>query len=164
MLESKFHKAILAAAVVALAAGYWMYDGQAASAQQAKRPPRGGGMPMPTEYVADDYTGFKSIFDGTLTEIIDRCITHKIVTLDVEQPPSETTIAGWGYPCERDGPQVRLRIDRERIAETLSRILAGESVLDVTVEDVPLEDVIADLFRAGRDEYALAETASGGQA
>ena len=104
------------------------------------------------------------LYDGTLTEIIDRFTTHKIVTLDFEQPPSETTIAGWGYPCERDGPQVRLRIDRERIAETLSQILAGESVLDVTVEDVPLEDVIADLFRAGRDEYALAETASGGQA
>jgi ABC-2 type transport system ATP-binding protein len=91
------------------------------------------------------------LYDGTLAEIIDRFTTHKIVTLDFEQPPSDATVASWGYSCERDGPQVRLRIDRERIAETLPRVLAGHSVLDVTVEDVPLEDVIADLFRAGRE-------------
>ena len=93
------------------------------------------------------------LYDGTLAEIIDRFTTHKIVTLDFEQPPSETTIASWSEACERDGPQVRLRIDRERIAETLPRILAGQSVLDVTVEDVPLEDVIADLFRTGRETH-----------
>lgn len=91
------------------------------------------------------------LYDGTLAEIVDRFTTHKIVTLDFQEPPSEATVAAWGSPCERDGPQVKLRIDRERIAETLPRILAGQSVLDVTVEDVPLEDVIADLFRAGRE-------------
>jgi len=99
------------------------------------------------------------LYDGTLAEIVDRFTTHKIVTLDFEQPPSEATVASWGYPVERDGPQVRLRIDRERIAETLPKVLAGHSVLDVTVEDVPLEDVIADLFRAGRDSND-AETAA----
>jgi ABC-2 type transport system ATP-binding protein len=89
------------------------------------------------------------LYDGTLAEIIDRFTTHKIVTLDFEQPPSQATVNGWGFPCERRGPQVRLRIDRERVAETLPHILAGQAVLDVTVEDVPLEDVIAELFRTG---------------
>jgi hypothetical protein len=51
------------AAAVALAAGVlWT----TVSAQQPKAQRKGGGMPLPTEYVADDYTGFKSIFDGTL--------------------------------------------------------------------------------------------------
>jgi ABC-2 type transport system ATP-binding protein len=104
------------------------------------------------------------LYDGTLAEIIDRFTTHKIVTLDFEQPPSEATAASWGETYERDGPQVRLRIDRERIAETLPRILAGQSVLDVTVEDVPLEDVIADLFRAGREAEPAADQPHGAPA
>jgi hypothetical protein len=65
MLHSRITRLALAAAAFTLASGYWLFDGSAASAQQPKRP-RGGGMPMPTEYVADDYTGFQPIFDGTL--------------------------------------------------------------------------------------------------
>jgi len=92
------------------------------------------------------------LYDGTLAEIVDRFTTHKIVTLDFETPPSDAAVAAWGFPCERRGPQVRLRIDRDRIAGALSEILAGESVIDVTVEDVPLEDVIAGLFRSAGDD------------
>ena len=40
----------------------------------------------------------------------------------------------------------RLEIDRSQIAGVLSTVLANHAIQDVSVEDPPLEDVIASLF------------------
>jgi len=88
------------------------------------------------------------LYDGSLAEIVDRFTTHKIVTLDLEDPPDPRRIARYGFPCELRGPRVVLRIDRGRIAEVLPDILRDEGVRDVSVEDVPLEEIVAGLFRS----------------
>ena len=85
--------------------------------------------------------------DGPLEEIVDRFTTHKVVTLDLDDAAAARRIEALGFPCETSGPRVVLRIDRRRIADVLPAILAGESVRDVTVEDVPLEEIVAELFR-----------------
>ena len=45
------------------------------------------------------------------------------------------------------GPRVSLRIDRTRIADVLPKLLASQQVRDISVEDVPLEEIVAGLFR-----------------
>ena len=54
----------LAAGVCLAVGALWVYQGEPVSAQQAKR--ARSGPPGPTEYEADNYAGFQSIFDGTL--------------------------------------------------------------------------------------------------
>ena len=71
------------------------------------------------------------------------------MTLDLEGPPAPGMMERFGFPCEIRGPQVVLRIDRHRIADVLPEILRGTGVLDVSVEDVPLEEIVAGLFRSG---------------
>ena len=88
------------------------------------------------------------VHDGPLTEIVDRFTTHKIVTLDLDEAPASGTIERFGFPCEVRGPRVVLRIDRARIADVLPELLRGDGVRDVSVEDVPLEEIVAELFRA----------------
>ena len=87
------------------------------------------------------------LYDGSLEQIVDRFTTHKIVTLDLEQPPAEGEIEKFGFSCEVRGPRVSLRIDRARIADVLPKLLASQQVRDVPVEDVPLEEIVAGLFR-----------------
>jgi len=100
------------------------------------------------------------LYDGSLAEIVDRFTTHKIVTLDFDEPPDQRRIEGFGFPCEVRGPQVILRIDRSRIADALPEILRTEGVRDVSVEDVPLEEIVAGLFRADRREAGAVGAAS----
>jgi ABC-2 type transport system ATP-binding protein len=95
-------------------------------------------------------TGGEILYDGSLAEIVDRFTTHKIVTLDFDAEPDPTTVERLGFPCEIRGPRVILRIDRNRIADALPALLRGEGVRDVSVEDVPLEEIVAGLFRQGR--------------
>ena len=88
------------------------------------------------------------LYDGSLAQIVDRFTTHKIVTLDLDEAPDRGLIERFGFPCEFRGPQVMLRIDRSRIADVLPEILGSAGVRDVSVEDVPLEEIVAELFRA----------------
>ncbi len=94
-------------------------------------------------------TGGSILYDGSLEQIVDRFTSHKIVTLDLEETPSQERLDRLGFPYTVSGPQVTLRIDRQRIADALPEILRGQSVRDVSVEDVPLEEIVAELFRAG---------------
>jgi len=89
------------------------------------------------------------LYDGSLDQIVDRFTTHKIVTLDLDDTPDAADFARLGFACEIRGPQVTLRIDRQRIADVLPEILRGRQVRDVSVEDVPLEEIVAELFRSG---------------
>jgi ABC-2 type transport system ATP-binding protein len=99
-------------------------------------------------------TGGSILYDGSLEQIVDRFTTHKIVTLDLDEAPSRGWLDKLGFPFEVRGPQVTLRIDRHRIADVLPEILRSAQVRDVSVEDVPLEEIVADLFRAGADRQA----------
>ncbi len=93
-------------------------------------------------------TGGEILYNGSLAEIVDRFTTHKIVTLDLDAEPDPARIARLGFPCEVRGPRVVLRIDRARIADALPELLRDSGVLDVSVEDVPLEEIVAGLFRS----------------
>jgi ABC-2 type transport system ATP-binding protein len=99
------------------------------------------------------------LYDGSLAEIVDRFTTHKIVTLDFDDTPDRSRIERFGFPCELRGPQVILRIDRSRIADALPEILGTAGVRDVSVEDVPLEEIVAELFRADARDAAAAGAA-----
>ena len=96
------------------------------------------------------------LYDGSLDQIVDRFTTHKIVTLDLDDTPTAADFAHLGCQCEIRGPRVTLRIDRQRIADVLPEILRGRQVRDVSVEDVPLEEIVAALFRSGAAGVARA--------
>ena len=98
------------------------------------------------------------LYDGSLQRIVDRFTTHKIVTLDFDEAPGRERVERFGFPCEVRGPRVVLRIDRGRIADVLPDLLRSEGVRDVSVEDVPLEEIVAELFRSGSRQAALQES------
>jgi ABC-2 type transport system ATP-binding protein len=97
------------------------------------------------------------LYDGSLTEIVDRFTTHKIVTLDLNSVHAAQQVQEYGFPCEVRGPQVTLRIERSLIAEVLPKILGGGNVLDVSVEDVPLEEIVAELFQSSSQANRVPE-------
>jgi ABC-2 type transport system ATP-binding protein len=43
-------------------------------------------------------------------------------------------------------PRVKLEVDRNEIAAVLAKLLGSYAIQDVSVEDPPLEEVIASLF------------------
>jgi ABC-2 type transport system ATP-binding protein len=101
------------------------------------------------------------MYDGSLTGIIDGFSSHKVITLLFAGDTIPAGLGRYGEVLEENPPKVKLRVDRSVVADSLSAILAQQTVQDVSVEDPPLEEVIAEMFsqateRANREEVAPA--------
>jgi ABC-2 type transport system ATP-binding protein len=86
------------------------------------------------------------VYDGSLTGIVDRFSDHKVVSLQLGDDRMPAGLQRYGEVIEEQHPKVRLRVARKAVPEVLAALLAAHTVEDVSVEDPPLEQVIADLF------------------
>ena len=94
----------------------------------------------------------KIMYDGSLTGIIDRFSGHKVITLQLAEINMAADWGRYGEVLDQQAPKVRIRVPRDVVAEVLAAILANHQIEDVSVEDPPLEQVIAQLFsQAGKE-------------
>jgi ABC-2 type transport system ATP-binding protein len=83
-------------------------------------------------------------YDGLLVELSARLSPYKLIRIATQQDPSE-----FGDVVERaDGSWV-LRVPRNEVAATTSRLLQALEVVDLAVEEPPLEKVIDRAYREG---------------
>ncbi|MDW8264743.1 MAG: hypothetical protein RMJ52_05360, partial [Gemmataceae bacterium] len=59
-------------------------------------------------------------------------------------------LESYGEVVERAGPVAELRIARAGVAPTLAAILDRHTIVDVSVQDPPLDEVIARVFEQGK--------------
>jgi ABC-2 type transport system ATP-binding protein len=91
-------------------------------------------------------------FDGALQDIIDRLATHKIVTLSRRKGLRETDFTLYGEVLEKSPSEVKLKIPRNRFIAASRDLIASLEVDDFTVEDVPIEDIIREVFLTRQSE------------
>jgi ABC-2 type transport system ATP-binding protein len=96
-------------------------------------------------------------YDGSLGGIIDSFSGHKVVTLEFSATQPPTDLSRFGQVVESKPRRAKLRIDRTQIAKTLASILSEHAVDDLVVEDPPLEEVIAAVFRRANEAEAANE-------
>ena len=85
-------------------------------------------------------------YDGSLSGVIDKFSGHKIMTLqfaDGHQPD----LSRLGDVLDETWPKVQVRVERTEVPSVLAEVLRDNPIEDVAVEDLPLEEVIAELFR-----------------
>ena len=85
-------------------------------------------------------------YDGSLSGIVDKFSGHKIVTLQFADDRIPSQLERFGELLEVEEPRARLKVPRQSVANVLAAILDQCPVEDVSVEDPPLEDVIAQMF------------------
>ena len=86
------------------------------------------------------------IHDGPLQDIVDRFAGYKLLTLRFRNGNLPAELERAGELVERAGPRITLRMPRETVAATAASLLAQHDISDVSVEDPPIEDVIARLY------------------
>ncbi len=85
-------------------------------------------------------------YDGSLAGIVDQFSGHKVVTLQLAEQQALSGFERFGQMLDAQPPKIKLRIPRAAVPTTLAAVLNQYNVVDVAVEDPPLEDVIAELF------------------
>ncbi len=91
----------------------------------------------------------KLVHDGPLTGITEQFGRAKLVKLQFDGTDSPGDLGQFGEVTSRLGPVVDLKVDRAKVAEVLAVILDRYTVVDMSVQDPPLDQVIARVFEEG---------------
>jgi ABC-2 type transport system ATP-binding protein len=86
------------------------------------------------------------MYDGSLSGIVDRFSSHKVISLQFADDRVPGDLTRFGEVVELLPPKARLKVDRQVVTDVLANILHSHDVEDVSVEDPPLEAVIAEMF------------------
>jgi ABC-2 type transport system ATP-binding protein len=87
------------------------------------------------------------MFDGNLSALSDRFAAYK--TIEVALADGSSDLNGYGDVLERDGDRVKLRVPKAETPRIAARLLSEQQVIDLTIEDPPIEDVIELVFAEG---------------
>ena len=84
------------------------------------------------------------LFDGQLSELVQRFSPHKTIVVEMES--GQNDLSGYGEVVDSAEGRVSIRVPKAETAQVTSRLLSEQPVLDLTVEDPPIEDVIEQVF------------------
>src|SRR6266576_281788 len=93
----------------------------------------------------------KIFFDGPLDEIVDRFAVYKIVSLTFDKQVTRD-FSAFGEITEQTPVSVQLKVPRAKVTETCRKLLQACDVSDINVQEVPVEDVIRQLFGETRED------------
>ena len=90
----------------------------------------------------------KIFFDGKLSEIIDRFADFKIVSISwqtgIKFPAVDLT--QFGEVQEHTANRIQLKVKRDHVIPVCKRLLDELPVNDIDIQEVPIEDVIRQIF------------------
>jgi len=84
------------------------------------------------------------LFDGNLAALSNTVAAWKTIAVAMENGAGD--LSSYGEVIHRDGDLVTLRVPKGDTARVTARLLAEQAVLDLNVEDPPIEDVIELVF------------------
>jgi len=90
------------------------------------------------------------IYDGALNQLLHQFAPYREVKLELMQPQAPAALEIYGEVEEITGREVRLLVRREDLTRTVSQVLANLPVLDLTITDPPIEEIIGRVFQSGK--------------
>jgi ABC-2 type transport system ATP-binding protein len=87
----------------------------------------------------------KIFFDGALDRIIDRFSADKVVSLTFAEE-AVRDFSAFGEVVAQTPVSVQLKVPRAKVTETCRRLLEACNVSDINVQEIPIEEVIRQLF------------------
>ena len=90
------------------------------------------------------------LYDGALAGLADTFAAYKTIGVALEN--GQADLSRYGEVIHRDGDWITLRVPKAETSSITARLLVEEEVLDLNVEDPPIEDVIELVFAQERPE------------
>ena len=84
------------------------------------------------------------LYDGDLLGLVHRFSPEKTIVVELREGSFD--LSHFGRVIEQDGARVVLRVSKDDTPRITSQLLANLPVLDLTVEDPPIEEVIGQVF------------------
>lgn len=91
----------------------------------------------------------KLFFDGRLNDILDRFADFKLVTVQFQASTGSAPVdpSRYGEVVESTPVSLRLKVKRDRVIPACKALLDELPILDIDIQEVPVEDIIRQLFQ-----------------
>ena len=89
------------------------------------------------------------LFDGDLSALVEKFSAFKTVGFTLDNPA--TDLSQYGEVLSVDGSRITMRVPKEKTSAVTSRLLNDLAVDDLTVEAMPIEDVIESVFSVKKE-------------
>ena len=89
------------------------------------------------------------IYDGSLDGLLEQFAPCREVMVELKQERSSADLESFAHLQSLDGRIAHFLVPQEDLTRTISTLLANLEVVDLTVTDPPIEDVIGRVFQAG---------------
>jgi ABC-2 type transport system ATP-binding protein len=89
----------------------------------------------------------KLLFDGQLAALVQKFTEYKTIVVQIGD--CQSNLAAYGEVVSCDGGRFTLRVPKEGTARITERLLADLPVIDLLVEDPPIEEIIERVFTQG---------------
>jgi ABC-2 type transport system ATP-binding protein len=102
------------------------------------------------------------LYDGALAELAERMAPYKLIRVTLHAAASNVSLDAYGETIERDAGEgesrTTLRVSREDAADAIARLVQDfrAQVLDLTLEDPAIEEVIDRVFSQAEAQTPLA--------
>jgi ABC-2 type transport system ATP-binding protein len=84
------------------------------------------------------------LFDGDLSALSDRFAAYKTIAVVLQDGAAD--LSGYGEVIGREGDRITLRVPKAETSRAAARLLSELQVLDLTIEEPAIEDVIETVF------------------
>ncbi|MBI3259518.1 MAG: ATP-binding cassette domain-containing protein [Ignavibacteriae bacterium] len=88
----------------------------------------------------------KLMFDGALSSLVEQFAAEKMLTIKFTEKVERHELEAMGIITDYAAEQASLRIPRAKIAAVAGECLGRFQVADITIEEVPIEDIIRQIF------------------
>jgi viologen exporter family transport system ATP-binding protein len=87
-------------------------------------------------------------FDGRLSDVLDRFADFKLVTIqcDIGTKPSAGPLEQYGQVVEQTTNHIKLKVKRDRVIPVCKALLDELPVTDIDIQEVPIEEIIRQIF------------------
>ena len=96
----------------------------------------------------------KIFFDGSLSEVVSRFTSTKIIEADFSAPLPQNFIPP-GTVLERNPLQIKIEVSRTEVPQACTSLLTAGQVIDLSVQEVPIEEVIRKVFGGQQEKHRL---------
>lgn len=90
------------------------------------------------------------IFDGELSDIIEKYARNKILSFTLSDSVSKKTLEQFGQVKDFEYPQATLLVPRDKAAKIAGELLTRLPIIDVNIEEPTMDAIIRELFISKR--------------
>ncbi|MGW8251594.1 MAG: AAA family ATPase, partial [Anaerolineales bacterium] len=90
------------------------------------------------------------LFDGALSQLVDRFAPQKKIVVVLADTSAD--LSNYGDVIQKDLDRITLRVNKSDVPKITVRLLSDMPVVDLVVEDPPIEDVIELVFSQTEEE------------